>query len=117
MDDKKKSFGTVTVGAGTAQSREIEIREFIQCAYKDRRLVTVSKLEDDTFVLVVENPESTGRHTTNKMWLSQESFIGLLASSMLYLKQTGLDLDKLVKDTLDTEQIHFSCSPNLSPKK
>lgn len=88
------------------------------CAYKDKRLVTVSKLEDDTFVLVVENPESTGRHTSNKMWLSETSFIALIASSLLYLKQTGQDLDKLVKDSLDSEQISYSCLPNLlSPKE
>ena len=79
MSNENK-YGVATVGLGTSQEREIPIEQCVKSLYKDNRLVSIVKLEDDSFILSVENPGSSGRATQTSMWLSRESFISLIFS-------------------------------------
>ena len=116
-EEEEKDYGKVTIGYGSSLEQELQVSEFIQATYKDNRLVTVSKLEDDTYVLMVENPQSSGRHPQSIMRLSKESFVGLISSAMLYANLVGWDLESELKKALDSEDIHFSASDNLKIKK
>lgn len=104
---KKRSIGKVVVAAGSSQQEEIEIKDFITCVYPDHRLISISNLEKKAgYVLAVENPESSGR-SNQKMWLSHESFMGLIATACIYLSHNNIDVSKEAEKMLG-EEIKFN---------
>lgn len=105
--------GKITVGYGTAEQRELEILDFVQAEYKDHRLITISKIEDESIVAIVENPKSSGRNTQSTIWISKESFIGMLSTAFLYFSAKGEDLGELMKSVVEKEDINYSYSDNL----
>lgn len=115
MENKKRSF--ITVGVGSPQQREIEIVDFVQSHYKDNRTVTVAMLEDETYLLSVENIPSTGRSPQSSMWLSKDSFLGLLATSFMYFGCKGEDVGKMLNEAAAEDKISYSYSENIGPFK
>lgn len=115
MNEKPTSRGTITIGAGTDSPQQIEIADFLQAEYLNHRLISVVGLEDDTLLVSVENPASSGRAPATNMRLSQESFLGLLSTMHLYLSAKGFDLEAHLKEAAGKEQIDYSYSDNLSP--
>lgn len=116
MEKKKKNnketYGKVTVGYGGIEQRELEIVEYVQAKFKDNRLISISKLEDDTMVLSVESPPSTGRNAQSTIWLSKDSLIGLLSTASLYLAIKGEDLSEMIEDIVG-EEVNYGVSDNL----
>lgn len=108
------SRGKIKVGYGTAEERELEIVDFVQAEYKDHRLITISEIEDGSLVTVVENPKSSGRNIQSTIWLSKESFMGMLSTAFLYFSAKGEDLGELMKSAIDNNDIHYSYSDNLT---
>lgn len=49
------------------------------------------------------------------MRLSRESFIGLLATSLLYLNVKGEDMLELTKKSIDGDMLRYHLSDNLKP--
>lgn len=92
---EKKSIGTVTLGCGSSEQREVEIEDLLRCEFKDHRLVSVVKTEEDGFLFCVENPASTGRNTEQKMYLTEGSAVSLFSTYMLYLTHHGVDMQQL----------------------
>jgi hypothetical protein len=111
----KNDYGTVTVGAGKPDQREIKIVNYVRSIFKDNRFVSCAKLEDGSYCLTVENLASSGRNTQNSIWLSEESFVGFITNFHLYLVITGMDLTQLAKEALDSGIIRYNCSDNLTP--
>lgn len=110
---KKKSYGHATVGYGTDKQREIEIDKFISMDFKDHRLISIMQLvNDEGFILSVQNPESTGRETHSKMFLSKESFVGLVYSASFFLQKMG-NIEDMLKQATDSQEIRYSYSDNL----
>jgi len=110
------SYGKITVGAGTSERRDIEITDFIQVSLKDNRLISVSQLEDGSIVAPVENPPSSGRSPQSNIWLSKESFVGLLAVAGMYFEVKGDNLFEMMSDVVRGDEVHFSYSDNLNPE-
>ena len=54
---EKKSIGTVTLGCWNSEQREVEIENFMRCEFKDHRLISVVKTEEDAYLFCVENPD------------------------------------------------------------
>jgi len=108
------SIGKIIVGYGTAEQRELEIVDFVQAEYKDHRLISISQIEDGSFAAVVENPQSSGRNTQTTIWLSKESFLGMLSTAFLYFSAKGEDLGELMKDVVEKDDIQYSHSDNLT---
>ena len=106
-------YGTVTVGFGTNQQKELQIIDFVQTTFKDNRLISVSQLEDNSYVCTVENPISTGRNPQSTMLLSKESMIGLVSTILFYfnLKDENIE-DLLAKSTTD-DRVKYVSSDNL----
>lgn len=72
------------------------------------------QLVDDSYVIGVENHESTGRAVKATIWLSEESFIGMLTTSFLYFSQKGVDLEGILKQAVSNKStIEFVHSGNL----
>lgn len=94
-------YGYITVGSKD-EPKQINIIEFIQATFNDNRLITVAELEDGSYCLTVENPESSGRHSQNKMWLSKESFVGLLTTSMMFFEAKGENMQELIKQATNS---------------
>lgn len=109
------SRGKITVGYGSSEQRELEIEDFVQAEYKDHRLISISQIEDGSIVAAVENPASSGRNTQATIWLSKESFIGLLATGVLYFSAKGEDLEQLMNEAFEKEDITYAYSDNLKP--
>jgi hypothetical protein len=107
------SKGKITIGVGSAQ-REIEIIDFVQCNFKDNRTISVASLEDGSMFISVENILSSGRAAQSNLWLSKESFLGVLSTAFLYFGCKGEDLEKLFLDSTKNEDIiDFVYSDNL----
>jgi hypothetical protein len=112
--NKEHKYGTVTVGTGGPQQQDLEVINFVQSKYTDNRLISISELEDNTFMLVVENPASTGRATQSAMRLSKESFMALIAGSFLYFTCKGENMSQMMEDLATNGLIDYSFSDNLT---
>lgn len=112
---EESTYGYVTAGAGTDRERKIEITEFVRAQYKDYRLTSISMLDDDSYVLSVENPASSGRNGQSSIWLSKESLVAMIATTLLYFQIKGEPLNELLKEATDHESIDYSFSDNLNP--
>lgn len=117
MKNKKESFGKITVGVGTALKRELKVVNYVQCKFKDNRVVTITEIEDGTYTLAVENPESSGRSPQSSIWLTKDSFLSLLSASFIYWGCKGESPDTLLKQSLENNKIEYSFSKNLKDFK
>jgi hypothetical protein len=108
------SRGKVTVGYGTVEQREMEITNFVQAGFKDHRVISISEIEDGSIVAVVENPKSTSRNTQATIWLSKESFIGMIATAFIYFSAKGEDLGNLMQSAVEKNEIDYTFSDNLT---
>ena len=104
---ENKSIGKVTVGYGTKEQKEIEVACFVRASFKDHRLATISELEDGSIVGAIENPESSGRNTQAKIWLTEESFLSLVATYYVYCMKRGKDLEKLLTEIALKNDIEY----------
>jgi hypothetical protein len=114
MSEDEKFYGKVTLGYPT-QPRDVNVVDYIQSIFKDHRLITIMELEDGSYTLSVENPESTGRASSSKMLLSKESFIGLICASHFYWSCKQKDIGEMMKDCVVGENINYVYSENLAP--
>ena len=109
----KKNNGKITVGYGTSEQKELSIINFLQARFKDNRLISISEIEDGTFVGSVQNPPSTGRNPQSVIWLSKDSLIGLVSTAILYFNIKGEDLHSLIQEATLNEDINYNFSDNL----
>ena len=110
-------YGKITVGFGTLEQKELEIVDFVKAEFKNNRIVSVSQIEDNSFLLAVENIQSTGRNPQSTMWLSEESLIGLLSTAMLYFEIKGQDLKELLARSVSGNNVNYTISDNLDVKE
>lgn len=108
-------YGSVTVGYGSPFERKIPVESFLRVQWNDHRLCSVSKIGDGSYILAVENPASSGRNTENTMWLSPESFTGLLVAAMFHLQASGVNFDELLQEFTKGKDILYDFSDNLKP--
>lgn len=109
-------YGKVQIGSVYEPTqKELNIIDFIRADYKDHRLISVSKLENDTYTIVVENYDSSGRSRQQGLYLSEESFVGFIATSILYFQMKGIDFQSLLTKAMDKDNLNYSYSDNLKP--
>lgn len=112
----KKSIGTVVCSDrnnGTMERREV--KNFLRSTFKDHRLISVVEVdqeEENTFIISVENPESTGRATVSNIHLSKQSFSAVIAACMLFQMGKEVDLDKELRESVQGEAVEFSFGGN-----
>lgn len=110
---KESNYGKVITGSG-----ELEIIDFVQANYLDNRTITVASLEDGSYALLVENPESSGRNTISKMWLSKESTVGLFSTISMHFEAKGINLLDELKQAVNSDgKISYGISDNLQKLK
>lgn len=111
---ESKSYATV--GVGTPEERNIEIKDFLELSFKDSRTATVLELADEEgYLLMIQNDPNTGRNPRQEMWLSEASFACLLFSATTLLVSTGKDLNQIISELGNT--VNFKSSvPFISGK-
>ena len=112
MENEKKapeSYGEIVKPNG----QKLQVTDYLQADYVDNRVISVSTIEDGSVLLVVENPASTGRNTTNQMWLSEESAFGLLNAMHMYYLAKGVNMEEAVKACVNDDKINYRKTPNL----
>lgn len=77
---------------------------------KDHRLITIAKLEDKSYCLAVENPQSSGRAVVSNMRLTEESLFGLISLSLIYFEHNNIDLNEKLKDFLNPDTVDYEYS-------
>lgn len=117
MKNKKESFGKITIGVGTTLRRELNIIDYVQCKFKDNRVCTISKIEDGSYSLTIENPESSGRNPQSSIWLSKDSYLSLIAASFIYWGCKGEDAETLIKQVMEGNKVEYNFSNNLKDFK
>ena len=108
-----KENGKITVAFGTAQQHQLEIEEYVKAKFKDDRLFSVLKIEGGSFVVSVQNPPESGR-TTQQMWLSKDSLVGIAGAIMLYFTVKGEDIHELIRNSADGEEVPYTFSDNIT---
>ena len=97
--DHVEKLGTVTVAGPFGESpRDVPIKNFVRCEFTGRRLCTVAETTENTFVLAVENPASSGRASSSVMHLTEESLFALVSSVFVYFTHMGVDVDEKLKN-------------------
>jgi len=111
---EQNNYGHVTVATGSPNEREIAITDFVQAVFSDNRIVSISTLENDEgYILAVENIKSSGREATASMWLTEESFMGLTGTAILFWNCKGTDLEKMIEKATIDKKIKYRASDNL----
>lgn len=79
-----KSVGTITLGCDSEKPRTIELTDIVRSTFKDNRVVTVARDEENGFLLSVENMPDTGRNPKVEMYLSEGSFVALFLTMTIF---------------------------------
>src|ERR1044072_3299881 len=107
MSEETKNYGTVTIGFGEPEQKELKVVDIVQATYTDHRLISTCGLEDGSYLVSVENPASTGRS------LSEKSLIGLMSTIILYFNCKDVDVLQKIKDASGKGAIEYTASENL----
>ena len=107
---------TIKVLDAQGNSKEMEILDFIQASFIGDRTVTIGKIEDDNYLLNIVRKPETKEPIQSYMFLTKESMIALFATMSLYFSATGEDVDKLLKEIIDSDSTDYILSPNIENK-
>jgi len=116
MSEKEETYGEVKCLENGVETK-MNIASYVQAQFTDNRIMTVSKLEDETYILSVENPESTGRATSVNMRLSESSLMGLLTTIHMHISCSGKDSKTMLQEATKGKEINYSFSGNLKKFK
>ena len=108
MEDKK-SIGTVEIGDGV-RTRQVEITDWVRSTFKDHRLCTVIRTEENSFVLSVENPISSGRSAKCNIHLTEDSMLAMISSIMIYYEHHGIDITKRMAELVNSGSLNYEFS-------
>ena len=87
--------------------KKMKVTDMVRSIFQDNRLITIAKLEDNTFVLSIENPISSGRNTQQLMKLTEESFYALHYTYSLYFHAKKTDLEEKLKEFIEKKEINY----------
>ena len=87
--------------------KKMKVTDMVRSIFQDNRLITIAKLEDNTFVLSIENPISSGRNTQQLMRLTEESFYALHYTYSLYFHAKKIDLEEKLKEFIEKKEINY----------
>lgn len=101
-------IGTVTITDDYGNTlRQIEVTDMLRSVFKDHRMCSVAKTEEGSFMLMVENPPSTGRHPKTQMHLTEDSMLALIQTIFLYYMHHDISINEKMKAIVDSDIIHF----------
>lgn len=108
-ENKKKVIGKVTIhDEHTKQTiKEIEITDMVRSVFNDHRMCTIARTEDNTFVLAIENPASTGRLPMSQIHLSEDSMLALVNGIFLFYHHNNIDIEQKMKEIVDSDSIIY----------
>ncbi len=87
--------------------RRVKMTDMVRSVFTDHRMCSVARTEENSFVLVVENPESTGRHPMSQMHLSEESMLAMINTVFLYYMHHGIDIQEKMQAIVNSDTIDF----------
>lgn len=102
--ETKSNKPTITLGFMGEHQRVVDIDSLVRIEFKDHRLATVARDEENAILLAVENPQSTGRAARAEMYLSQDSFYSILHTAMIFLEHNGIDLSSKLKELINEQK-------------
>ena len=106
---EKKSIGTVEIGDGY-KIRQVEMTDWVRSAYKDHRLCTVIRTAENSFVLSVENPTSSGRAAQSNIHLTEDSMLAMISAIFIYYEHHGIDITKRMAELVNSESMNYEFS-------
>ena len=97
--------------------RTIEMTDMVRSVFSDHRMCTVARTEDNSFVLSVENPESTGRHPKSQMHLTEESMLAMVNAVFLYYMHHDIDINEKMQAIVNSDTINFEYIDEVTQKE
>lgn len=102
------NLGTVSIQDDCGNLvREIAITDLVRAVFKDHRLCTVARTEENSFILQMENPQSSGRLPVSKMHLSEDSLLAVVSGVFLFYMHHGIDINQKMKELADSDTIEY----------
>lgn len=96
----------------TDEKKELSITDLVRAEYKDHRLCTVIRTEENSYVLAVENPQSTGRNTLSQMHLTEESMLSLISCVFLFYQHNGINIIDRFQQLANSDQLKYEFASN-----
>lgn len=101
-------IGTVTITDDYGNEiRKIEMTDMVRSVFIDHRLCSVARTEENSFVLVVENPSTTNRHPRQQIHLTEESMLALINAVFIYYMHHDIDIKEKMGALVDSDTIEF----------
>jgi hypothetical protein len=88
-----KTFGTITVKT-LGGTKEVNVVKLIKIP-KEGRIITIAETEGESYLISVENPESSGRGN-HSMFLTKESLIILHFAIIAFFDKNETDLHEML---------------------
>ena len=67
--------------------------------------MSIAETEKDSYVVMVENLESSGRNTNQHLHLTRVSFISLFSAIMMHLEMKGESIEDLINECVSDEKV------------
>ena len=103
----KQEKQTVTLGDGE-ETRKVEVKNANIFSYDTGRTIRIMQLGDNEGITMqIFNEDSTGRDTRQEMFLTEESFIALIASATEFINHIDMDTVSLLKKVTNDKAVDF----------
>lgn len=106
---KEKGYITLA-NPVTGTTKTLQVKDFVRAAFKDHRLCSVVRTNENDFVLVVENPASSGRAQQTAMYLSEESLAAIMTCVFLFYEHNGIDITTKFAEVTEGKDIVYDFS-------
>lgn len=111
-----KTYGKVTLAKGHPEERKVNIAALMQLDFEDGRKCIVAELaENNGYLLEVKNPSDSDRLPSTAMWLTKESFIGLVTTASLFMSSVFDDPHKELLKAIGSDKVFYTVTDNINP--
>lgn len=110
--EKVKDYGSVKFGTPDDYT-EVKIQDSLFGSFNDGRVISIRHLENDKYVLAVENPSDSIRDKFCSMLLTHDTLMAIFYLLCHYTESRSLKLDDELERMMDGNDINIEMSDNL----
>lgn len=110
---KSKDYGSIKFGTPDDYT-EVKVKDSLSGSFNDGRVISIQHLENDTYVLAVENPSDSIREKFSYMQLTHDTLVAILYSLYHYVEGRKLNLADELNRMMVGKEINIEVSDNLS---
>lgn len=111
--EEKTNYGEATLGVGGPEERKVPIESWMEGEFNDGRIVTVVKLQEDTYALTVRNVGDNDRNPRQEMLLTEDSLLALMTIVQMHWYSSDRKPEEMLENAMKGKDIQYRMSDNL----